>query len=398
MRRNLMICVLAIILINPIILQPANALAVAGEKCTKAGDSRIVQQWNRKFTCVKIGKKLVWNSGVLYVPPDPEWLKSYNVISTSSRVAPNLLTYNPTVVSPNVDPALVAKLMTYQHLASSYWKQQGFESPYPIHVLILSEKDESIYIEYAKVHKTNCSLCDSTHWFSPEFASKFQGTVLVENFDSNVRGYSDPTGLTILYVIGTQNVFTNLNWRSDLSTTFTHEYQHLIQFSELHGWKNFAKLACWFNEGFAAFFEDALYFENVKEKNKIIELRSPGRSIDWVTSRRNDRIFYGNFAYKDVLKKNNVALSTKELNLSEFFKITDARNSEGCRLTDYGRNDGLFISQYFYDDFGAKAFLLLLQNINKDGDWNSGFKQTTGVEYAQWLSDRVVPSLAKTLS
>jgi len=398
MRRNLMICVLAIILINPIISQPAHAFAVAGEKCTKAGSSLIVQEWTRKFTCVKIGKKLVWNSGVLIVPPDPDWMKSYNEISSTSRISPNLLTYKPTVVSPNVDPLLVSKLLTYQNLASSYWKIQGFESPYPIHVLILSEKDESMYIEYAKEYKINCSVCNSTQWLSPDFATKFQGTVLVENFDSNAPGTSDPIGLTILYVIGTKNVASNPAWRSDLSTAFTHEYEHLIQFSELRGFKNMSKIACWFTEGFAAFFEDAIYFENVKEKNKIMDLRFPGRSVDWLSNRRNGRLWWANKSVKDVFEKNNVPALVNEASLNKFFSITDIKNSEGCRLTDNGRGDGQFISQYFYEDFGAKAFLVLLQNTNKNGDWNSGFKETTGVEYAQWLNNRVIPSLAKTLS
>ena len=397
MRRNLMICVLALVLINPVVLPSAHALAVAGEKCSKMGSIRVISEWNRKFTCVKVGKKLIWNSGVLIVPPDPEWLKSYNEISSASRKTTNLLTYNPTIVSPNVDPLLVPKLLTYQNLASSFWKAHGFESPYPIHVLILSEKDESLYTQYAIEHKTNCSVCNSTQWFSSDFASKFQGTVLVENFDANVQSSSDPTGLTILYVIGTKNVATNPAWRSDLSTAFTHEYQHLIQFSELQGWKNFQKMACWFNEGFAAFFEDALYFENVTEKNKVIELRSPGRSIDWITNRRNVRLQQAKLVVQNVLVKNNISADITEPNLNKFFSSTDVRNSEGCRLTDYGRSDGQLISQYFYEDFGAKTFLVLLQNTNKAGDWNSGFKESTGIEYAQWLNNRVIPSLAKAL-
>ena len=398
MRRKIYILLLVSFIVSPLISQSANALAVAGEKCTKAGEIRVVQQWNRKFTCVKVGKKLVWNSGVLIVPPDPEWLKSYNEISSASRKTTNLLTYSPTVVSPNVDSLLVSKLLIYQNLASSYWKAQGFESPYPIHVLILSEKDESLYTQYAIEHKTNCSVCNSTQWFSSDFASKFQGTVLIENFDANVQILSEPTGLTILYVIGTNNVATNPAWRSDLSTAFTHEYQHLIQFSELQGWKNFQKMACWFNEGFPAFFEDALYFENVTEKNKVIELRSPGRSIDWITSRRNVRLQQAKLVVQNVLVKNNISADITEPNLNKFFSSTDVRNSEGCRLTDYGRSDGQLISQYFYEDFGAKAFLVLLQNTNKSGDWNSGFKESTGVEYAQWLNNRVIPSLAKVLS
>jgi hypothetical protein len=397
MRRNLIICVLALVLINPVDLPSAHALAVAGEKCSKIGSIRVISEWSRKFTCVKVGKKLIWNSGVLIVPPDPEWLKSYSEISSASRKTTNLLTYNPTVISPNVDPLLVSKLLMYQNLASSYWKTFGFESLYPIHILILSEKDESLYTQYAIEHKTNCSVCTSTQWFSSDFASKFQGTVLVENFDANVQSLSDPTGLTILYVIGTKNVATNPAWRSDLSTAFTHEYQHLIQFSELQGWKNFQKMACWFNEGFAAFFEDALYFENVTEKNKVIELRSPGRSIDWITSRRNVRLQQAKLVVQNVLVRNNISADITEPNLNKFFSSTDVRNSEGCRLTDYGRSDGQLISQYFYEDFGAKAFLVLLQNTNKAGDWNSGFKESTGIEYAQWLNNRVIPSLAKAL-
>jgi hypothetical protein len=398
MRHKIYILLLASVLVSPIISQPANALEVGGQKCTKAGDTRVVSEWSRKFTCIKIGKKLVWNSGVLMVSPDPEWLNSYNAISSSSRITPNLLTYNPTVISPNVDPLLVAKLLTYQNIASSYWKQQGFESPYPVHILILSEKDESVYIEYAKKYKVNCSVCNSKQWLGPDFATKFQGTVLPENFDLNVQGTSDPTGLTILYVIGTKNVASNPAWRSDLSTAFTHEYQHLIQFSELQGWKNMPKIACWFTEGFAAFFEDAFYFENVKEKNKIMDLRFPGRSIDWITSRRNARLWGAFKSIKDVFDKNNIAPLINESSLNQFFNITDIKQSEGCLLTDNGRSDGLFISQYFYDDFGTKAFLSLLANTNKDGNWNSGFKETTGIEYSKWLSDRVIPSLTKTLS
>ena len=398
MRRSLMICVLALVLINPVVLPSANALEVAGEKCSKAGSIRVISEWSRKFTCVKIGKKLVWDSGVLIVPPDPAWMKSYNEISSASRVSPNLLTYTPTLVSPNVDPLLVSKLLTYQNLASSYWKKLGFQSPYPIHVIILSEKDESLYTQYASEHKIYCSFCTNTQWFGTDFATKFQGTVLVENIDSNIQGTSDPTGLTILYVIGTKNVASNPAWRSDLSTAFTHEYEHLVQFSELQGFKNMSKIACWFTEGFAAFFEDALYFENVKEKNKIMDLRFPGRSMDWLTNRRNARLQGAKGAIKNIFDKNSISIEINETNLSKFFSITDIKNSESCRLTDNGRSDGQLISQYFYEDFGPKAFLLLLQNTNKDADWNSGFKETTGVDYAQWLNNRVIPSLAKTLS
>jgi hypothetical protein len=42
---------------------PANAAAKAGAKCNKAGITSVVS--GKTFTCVKSGKKLVWNKGVI---------------------------------------------------------------------------------------------------------------------------------------------------------------------------------------------------------------------------------------------------------------------------------------------------------------------------------------------
>ena len=44
---------------------PALSAGIPGTKCTKAGNTRVVA--NLKFTCVKSGKKLIWNKGVKIV-------------------------------------------------------------------------------------------------------------------------------------------------------------------------------------------------------------------------------------------------------------------------------------------------------------------------------------------
>ena len=52
--------ILSLFLSSPLI--PANAAAKAGAKCAKAGITEVVK--DKSYTCVKTGKKLVWNKGV----------------------------------------------------------------------------------------------------------------------------------------------------------------------------------------------------------------------------------------------------------------------------------------------------------------------------------------------
>ena len=52
--------ILSLFLSTPLI--PANAVAKAGAKCTKAGSTEVVK--GKSYTCIKSGKKLVWNKGV----------------------------------------------------------------------------------------------------------------------------------------------------------------------------------------------------------------------------------------------------------------------------------------------------------------------------------------------
>jgi hypothetical protein len=51
--------ILSLFLSTPLI--PVNAAAKAGAKCTKAGITEVVK--GKSYTCVKSGKKLVWDKG-----------------------------------------------------------------------------------------------------------------------------------------------------------------------------------------------------------------------------------------------------------------------------------------------------------------------------------------------
>jgi hypothetical protein len=388
--------ILSLFLSTPLI--PVNAAVKAGAKCNKAGLTSVAS--GKTYTCIKSGKKLIWNKGTIAPPAavQPSWLKSYSEISSFSRN--NKINFNieNIEISPNVDSILAGNLLKYQNLVSSYWKSYGFESQYPIHILILSEKDYSTYVKYSTERKFSCSdVCNESNWFSPSFSTKFQGTVLVENLSENLAGRASPTGLTMLYVIGTEMVSKNYNWAPDLATAFTHEYGHVIQFSSLEGWKNFGHMACWNNEGFPAFFEDALYFENELEKSKMNLLAPPnGTSLSWLGLRRTIRENGFKNDANSVFNSLGISYSGSDTDWAKFFTHTDTRDSQGCTLAGYGRNHGSIISRLFYEDFGTKGFLEILKNTNQIQDWKKAFLATTGKNYDSWLNERVFLEFKKT--
>ena len=60
--RTKFLILLSVILSLSLITAPSNAAVKAGAKCTKHGATATAA--GKKFTCIKSGKKLVWNKGV----------------------------------------------------------------------------------------------------------------------------------------------------------------------------------------------------------------------------------------------------------------------------------------------------------------------------------------------
>lgn len=93
---------------------PANSATIAGTKCTKINSTKSVA--NIKYTCVKSGKKLVWNKGVgtkATPTPTPQTSSEEEYSATpesSSTASPNgspsgnLPSPTPDVVVQNVTP------------------------------------------------------------------------------------------------------------------------------------------------------------------------------------------------------------------------------------------------------------------------------------------------------
>ena len=67
--RKLLIGLVAVLSLSLVTSQVSVAAVVPGSKCSKAGATSTSN--GKKYTCVKSGKKLVWNKGVAVVKPKP---------------------------------------------------------------------------------------------------------------------------------------------------------------------------------------------------------------------------------------------------------------------------------------------------------------------------------------
>ena len=108
---------IALIVITPLLLSSqlstSHAAAKAGAKCTKVGSKSVVGV--KTFTCIKSGKKLVWNKGVVVkkVTPTPipkgviAALQSFGQFPKSKDV-PQKVSFN---FGPNADKDISALIV-----------------------------------------------------------------------------------------------------------------------------------------------------------------------------------------------------------------------------------------------------------------------------------------------
>ena len=128
--------ILSLFISTPFI--PANAAAKAGASCSKAGITSVVS--SKTYTCIKSGKKLVWNKGVKVVAVIPKaptsfddlvqnyegiaysaWSKSRTKIMASTKTDVNFkLVLGPNSVLTNKNPIDAINLVS--RLYSGYAK------------------------------------------------------------------------------------------------------------------------------------------------------------------------------------------------------------------------------------------------------------------------------------
>ena len=235
--------ILSLFLSTPLI--PANAVAKAGAKCIKVGNTEVVK--GKSYTCIKSGKKLVWNKGVsISIPlttltptsfqdlieryngiPLKVWDESQKLIASGSLSTEFEINIGPNTKFPLENKSLLSHLEN----VSKLWSQQS--QPSTTKVFVFS------FLDLAWVQQKIRELNGS--WFTPE------ALAMNCSSSSSCGAYGGTYMGTGQLFIGVPTNFYNFG-RSNLG----HEYTHAVQYNQFKSQptvNGYSLLPCWFSEG-----------------------------------------------------------------------------------------------------------------------------------------------------
>jgi hypothetical protein len=116
---------LALVLSLTLLISVAQAAVKAGSACSKLGSTSTVS--GKKYTCIKSGKKLVWNKGVLVAAPKPS--SSPTATPTPSATTTPTPTPTPAPVVED-DSVVISKGITYRYINGVLERQAYLSSKF----------------------------------------------------------------------------------------------------------------------------------------------------------------------------------------------------------------------------------------------------------------------------
>jgi hypothetical protein len=259
----------------------ATAAVKTGSSCTKLGATSISA--GKKYTCMKSGKKLVWNNGVAIPQQKPTLVSDPIAPTTFDNLIDRYKGIGPAVwkeaqalsiagtqasefdiqIGPNTAPAPgVSKPLTYLAQISKLWS--NYTQPTNTKVFLFNFND------VLWVQQKNRDLGGSVH--TPETIGG--SCTSAENCSSFGGAFN---GVGQLY-IGVQIKNFDDYSIGFVRGNFGHEYTHTVQYMVLNAPAN-AKLPCWYAEGQPQVPGQALGFEtkaNYLKSRTSWTSRSPG--------------------------------------------------------------------------------------------------------------------------
>jgi hypothetical protein len=273
-----------------LILAPVNAIAAvkAGDLCKKAGSTATAS--GKKFTCIKSGKKLVWNKGVAIAKPKPV---ATPVATPTPMVSPTpsptpTVYVPPTPITTPTPAPIVEKAPTgfadlvenYRGIPEVVWneaqklaKDGTVKSSFTIEIgpntkIQQGLDDPRVYLEQASRLWSKFDQAQSTRvfiynfqdlawaqqknlalggsWFKPEdLAANCSSPSSCGAFGGSYRGVGQ-----IFFGVPIRDYFPfNLGF---VRGAYVHEFSHVVQYSQFASQPSlngYATLPCWFSEG-----------------------------------------------------------------------------------------------------------------------------------------------------
>ena len=346
------------------------AQPVAGGVCSKAGSTQIYK--NKKFTCIKSGKKTIWNKGATIPNPNPSpkptptptpaptpaptptqqpvvvplWQQTqFEIFRELKALKPDKVQILEFILSPKTNKDTAQKLQdAYQEPITLL--SNLYVNPKPVTFLVMNETEHDWWWE--QVQKLSTTMEQS--WWG--------GMHCNPNMYSHC-GYGTSPNADGSFSFG-QIIGSSFRWTNSDHAISTHEAIHVYQLGMLGTRMNV--LPTWFAEGQANYLGFTFSHNYLDSK-----------------SQRDTSIIGLIMNFKEVVSYSKKDWAVWLQKIDSDYEYT-FRNSLGYSV-------GELLLEDIYNTYGYQKVHQWLLEIKNGSSAKDGFKKVFGIEYDQWLSN-----------
>ena len=356
--------------------QASAATAKAGATCTKLKATSIVK--GKKFSCIKSGKKLVWDKGVAVKPPADPVSKSPTVepvtpqlpVETDARKAFDAITtiaksttIKPidikSVASPEVSAASVAEIENRYSFVASFFDAQ-LPAITPVTLVIATNAE----IEWAGTQLAKLNGNSFSEWLN-FFLSPSLNNPCGPYYSAGSNGKTLDKRILNNYSLFGKSCATQLPADENFKTTIEHEWVHNVQnevsfkFDQNLNPDN-QNMPCWFREGQAVFYGSVLGYRN--DYSGYVKVR------DW--NMKNGK-------YRNAQDRTDI--------LQTLQKLDESYNGFTCG-SDGGYSIGSIAVERMVLLKGHAGILAFMKELKNQSYWQEAFEIVYGIDGDQWLN------------
>ena len=347
---------LALLVITPLLfssqLSTSHAATKAGAKCSKVGSKSVVGA--KTFTCIKSGKKLVWDKGVKVTATTKQSIQLLSYANMKKAMLPkpvkDLFRYH---YSPNAVKGYKEKIESELNYSMEYWTSV-YDGTELFNVFYGTEKDLEWLISAWKTYDL-----DKNGYT----ANEYKGRLEREGNQLNAGSVPSQEGPSHL------SFFRSSTRPIQDDAMIPHENVHIVQQQLTKSRTD--QMPCWLREGtanlFGGFQTAEKYGLRVYDEAKRSEMNAyQGGSVE-----------------------------IRKFTDSEWFthlKSLEGNFSGGCDYKNrFAYGAGLLLSEVLMADSGFEKMMEFWRAFSLEVDWRQSFKNIYGVEIDTWYKTKGIP-------